>query len=90
MKYRARPVEVEAVRFTGDIDKLSGFTHGALYPVHEEDRGDNPEVIAEIVDVKYMTWKGVCVGDWIVKVPGGFRVFTDKEFRDGFELITNG
>lgn len=87
MKYRARPVEVEAVRFTGDIDKLAGFTYGALYPIDAEDRGDDPEGVAEIFDKKY--WKAVHVGDWIVKVPGGFRVFSDEEFKEQFELVTN-
>lgn len=89
MKYRARPVEVEAVRFTGDINRLRGFTCGSLYPVDEEDRGSDPEGVAEIVDKKYMTWKAVHVGDWIVKVPGGFRVFSDEEFKEQFELVTN-
>ena len=91
MKYRTKPVEVEAVRFTGDVNKVQGFTGVAIFnEVDREDRGDNPEIVAEVYDRLHSTWVGVKLGQWIIRgTKGEFYPCDDEVFREKYELVTN-
>jgi hypothetical protein len=79
-RFRKRPVEVEAVQWTGDNeDELLAFTggefekdptpgdpdDGGVYNRHEDGHGD--------------TWAGVSPGDWLAKGPDGpfFSIASD-------------
>lgn len=73
-KYRKKPVVIEAVQFAGDNARdLRNFTEGRFNTVDVEDRGDDPEIVAEVFDVLHSTWVGVKDGQWIIRgVQGEF------------------
>jgi hypothetical protein len=71
MKYRTKPFEIEAVRFTGDnVKEVSEFTGGAkkyFYLLQEHDHPESPNIVAEVYDEIHETWVGVRVGDYIIR-----------------------
>jgi hypothetical protein len=73
-KFRKKPVVIEATQFTGDNAKdLRNFTDGQFNTVDVDDRGDDPEIVAEVFDVLHSTWVGVKEGQWIIRgVQGEF------------------
>jgi hypothetical protein len=67
MKYRRRPVEVEAVQYTQsnieEIRELCGYDF-ALTPIEYR---DDLEETAEVFDSLRSKWRGVKEGQWIIK-----------------------
>lgn len=67
MRYRKKPVEIEAVQWTGDnFRELDRFTVGMFRTVEPEDRGDDPGITAEVFDKLHSTWVGVKDGQWVI------------------------
>lgn len=68
-RFRKRPVEIEAVQWTGDnFDELGRFTVGQF---RRAAFGAGPAVRAQVRDWLHATWIGVNDGDWIVRGPRG-------------------
>lgn len=62
MRFRKRPVEIEARQWTGNnLDELTTFTYGYFEP--EED-GD---YTGRVYDHLHDSWINVSTGDWIVR-----------------------
>lgn len=71
-RFRKRPVEIEAVRFDGtNHNAISAFTDGWFWPVDPCDRGDDPDIVAQVYDKLHSTWVGVKVGNWIARGVAG-------------------
>jgi hypothetical protein len=89
MKYRTKPVEIEAVRFTGDVESLQGFSGShRVWAVDEQDRTDDPDILAEFYDDRHSTWIGVKLGQWIIRgADGRLSLCDDKEFREKYERV---
>lgn len=89
MKYKSKPVEIEAVRFTGDVKAVQGFAGRQNFDsVDPEDRTDDPEIIAEVYDKLHSTWVGVKLGQWIIKgTKGEFYPCDDEVFREKYERV---
>ena len=79
MKYTTRPVQVEAIRYTGDnYEDAREFTNGSL---------TRATIMFPSLTLIGDEWNPrVEVGDWIVKY-GDYEceAFSDKEFRATFE-----
>ena len=89
MRYRKKPVEVEAVQYTGgNAIELIIFTNNQFGYVVPEDRGDDPEVIAEVYDKLHSTWVGVKEGQWIIQgVQGEFYPCDPDVFAATYEVV---
>lgn len=92
MRYRKKPVEVEAVQFTGDNwNEVAALTGGREFAeVHPEDWRDDPDIVAEVYDKLHSTWVGVKVGQWIIRgVQGEFYPCDPDVFEATYEAVTD-
>lgn len=88
-RFRTKPVEIEAIQFTGDnYSEITKWTSGNFWPVDEEDRHEDPDCIAEVYDILHSTWIGVKTGQWIVRgAKGEFYPCDDETFHWKYEEI---
>jgi hypothetical protein len=90
MKFRKKPIEVEAVRWTGSNAEEVRALAGTLFDVlDEQDRAssDDPEATAQIYDALHSTWVLVQTGDWIIKgVQGEFYPCRTEVFEATYEV----
>lgn len=86
-RFRKRPVEVEAVQWTGDNEaELVAFAGDLFRAVDPEDRGDDPDQTAAVMDTLHNTWVRVYDGQWIVKgVKGEFYPCAGDVFAETYE-----
>lgn len=93
MRFRTKPFEIEAVKFTGDnFAEVEFEFHDDprldFYPVDEDERTDDPDVVAQVFDYLHSTWVGVKVGQWIIKGQKGEFYPCDPEiFEAKYEAI---
>lgn len=89
--FRNRPVEIEAVQWTGDnADELREFTRNRFRVVEPTDRGSDPRPNAEVFDVLHSTWVGLRTSDWIIcGVQGEFYPIKDAILRETYERVTD-
>lgn len=90
-RWRKKPVEVEAVQWTGaNLDEVQALTGSSDFcPVEPEDRGEGPDQTAEVYDKLHLTWVRVYDGQWIIKgVKGEFYPCADDVFRETYEPVT--
>jgi hypothetical protein len=91
LKFRKRPVVIEAVQWAGDnfadLDRFTGGRFDALGP--EERAGcDDPEATAQVFDVLHSTWVLVRTGDWIIRgVQGEFYPCRTDVFDATYEPV---
>lgn len=88
--FRKRPVVVQAVQWTGDNEaEVAAFTGRHLFhSVPPEDRTDDPEITAEVMDVLHSTWVGVKTGQWIIRgVRGEFYPCDDGVLADTYDEV---
>ena len=82
-KFRTKPVEILAIKFDGfNYDEVNKFTENQFFEVDESDRGDDPDIIAEVLDVLHSTWIGVKAGQWIIQGQKGEFYPCDPETFD--------
>lgn len=90
-KFRKKPVEITAVRWTGDneavVQSLTGrenFTR-----LDPEDTADDPDMTAQVFDRLHSTWVGVYTGQWIIKgVKGEFYPCAADVFEETYEPVS--
>lgn len=89
MRFKTKPFEIEAVQFTGDnFDEVKEMAGDKFWPVEEQDRGDDPDIIAEVMDDLHSTWVGVKKDQWIIKGQKGEFYPCDPEiFAAKYEPI---
>jgi hypothetical protein len=59
LKFRKKPVVIEAVQFDGgNSEEIRAFTLGRFDLVDPEDRTDDPECVAQVLDDLHSTWVG--------------------------------
>lgn len=90
-KFRTKPVEVEAVLFTGDNSlEIEQWSNGHFSEIPEEDRkySDDPEATAEVYDILHSTWILVKPGQWLIKgVKGEFYPCDAETFEWKYEEV---
>lgn len=86
-RFRKRPVVVSAIRWTGDNEaEVREFAGGLFGTVDPEDRGDDPEITAEVLDKLHSTWVGVKTGQWVVRgIRGEFYPLDDEVRLDSYD-----
>lgn len=88
-RFRSRPVEVDAVQWTGgNEEELISFTRGQFNALDEDDRAncDDPEATAQLFDRRGM-WRLVFDGDWVVREAGQFSKYRRDAFDAQFEAV---
>lgn len=93
MKFRKRPVVIEAVQFDGNnwaaIGKFVGVTQWfrpARFPRNEMGR----MIVAEVYDELHDTFVGVVAGDWIIRgLKGEFYPCEPIVFADSYEAVSD-
>lgn len=92
-KYRKLPVVIEAIQYLGEdnsgvIDEIQDFAPGKFYVIAPEDRGDDPEITAEVYDYLHSTWVGVKDGDYIIKgLKGEYYPHDAALFPEAYEPV---
>ncbi len=86
-EYRKKPVVIQAVQFTGtNHDEVQDFAPGLFHEVHPDDRTDDPDITAEVMDELHSTWVGVKDGQWIIRgVQGEFYPCDPDVFSATYE-----
>jgi hypothetical protein len=91
---RQKPVEVQAIQWTGDnADEVFEFTGCSHFDVLEEsDRAnsDDPDCSAAVFNKIHSTWIPLKDGQWIIRgVKGEFTRCADDVFRETYEPTAN-
>lgn len=77
-KYITKPVEVEAIQYTGNnIKEIVAIAGKAVYLTNDADNNK--------VYVCNGTW--LSVGDYIVKFNNEFDLYSEQEFNEQFEKV---
>lgn len=86
MRYRTKPFEVEAVRFTGNnAHEVMQLTDLDFMLVDDD---DDPEIVASVWDKLHNTWAGVKAGQYIIKgMKGEFYPCDPEVFEAKYEAI---
>lgn len=86
--YRRRPIDMEAIQWTGDnAAELHAFAGSRFAEVPAEDRGDDPDETAQLLESTHSSWVGLLVGDWVGKVDGGFHLFSAETMAAGYDRV---
>lgn len=89
-QFRKRPVVVSAIQWTGDNEReIREWCGPSMFvSVAPEDRTDDPEITAEVLDVLHSTWVGVKTGQWIVRgVKGEFYPIDQAVLAETYEPV---
>lgn len=103
MRYKTRPFEIEAIKFTGDnwteVSNFAGF-HTAGYndtvSIANFDHVESywpsmtydPQIVAVVWDYLHETWVGVRVGDYIIRgMKGEFYPCDPEVFDSKYEPV---
>lgn len=88
-KYKKKPVELNAIQFTGhNVTDVTNFCGGPdeFYVIDDFDR-ENPLIVAAVYDKLHDSYVGVKLGDWILEGIKGEHWPVDREVFDGtYEL----
>lgn len=86
-RFRKRPVEVEAVQWTGDNEaELAAFAGPHFEAVGPEDRADDPDMTGAVFDMLHSTWVKVHTGQWVVKgVRGEFYPIDETVLAETYD-----
>lgn len=88
--FRKRPIEVTAVEWRGDnLDEVTALTGQHNFDtVEPADRGDDPEITAQVFDRLHSTWVGVRTGQWIIRgVVGEFYPIDPGVLAETYERV---
>lgn len=90
IKVRKRPVEVSAVRFTGDnYDDVWELTGPEAF-APQVAAVDAPDIIAAVFDRLHATWVGVKAEQWIIQgVKGEFYPCDPDVFEETYEAVAD-
>lgn len=86
-RYRALPTEAEAIQWTGEnTAAVTAFAAERFAETAPEDRTNDPDSTAALLESDHDSWFDLHVGDWIVRREGGwFGVLDDEDFTDRYE-----
>ena len=84
--FRRRPAEIEAVQWTDDnATQLAAFAGQRFMTIDPEDRVDDPDATASLIESAHESWALLMPGDWVVKRGDDFAVLSPEEFADLYE-----
>lgn len=85
--YMPRQSPVTAIRYDGtNAAAIAVWVGGGdFHEVDPEDRTDDPDMTASLLDYRHSTWVGVKVGTWIVRdSTGSFEAMDDATFTAAY------
>lgn len=89
-QFRKRPIVVQAIQWTGDNEReiREWCGPGFFGVVAPEDRSDDPEITAEVLDTLHSTWVGVKTGQWVVRgVKGELYPIAEDVLAETYEPV---
>lgn len=90
IRVRKKPVEVDAVQWTGaNYDEVKELAPDDFFVLDEQQRAncDDPDATAEVYDKLHSTWVLVLTGQWIIKgAKGEFCPIAADVFTETYEL----
>src|SRR2546422_9365298 len=85
-RYRRRPAEIEAAQWADtNPDELTAFAGHRFMTIDPEDRTDDPDATASLIESAHESWALLRPGDWVVKRGDDFAVLSPEEFGDLYE-----
>ena len=86
--FRKRPIEVQALQWTGDnVREMQSFADTSFEVLSEPDDRD-PEATACVFDHLHQTWILVHTNDWVVcDVQRAFHPVREDVFPDIYEIV---
>lgn len=86
MKFRKKPVVIDAIRWTGDnYDEINNWTDSRFQMITLPDQ---PEMTARIYDVLHETWVLLRDGDWVIRgVRGEYYPCANDVFESTYEPV---
>jgi hypothetical protein len=89
-QYRSKPVVIDAMQFDAENYSVAElFTNGGFRLVGEQDRTEDPEILAEVWDKLHNTWVGVKKGQYIIKgTKGEFYPCDPDVFVQKYEPVS--
>lgn len=89
-RYRKKPIEVDAIQWTGDnAEELAEFTGGQFHAAGNGRIIDDPRFNARVFDELHDTWVGVKTGQWVIKgVKGEFYPIDEQVLAETYEQVT--
>ena len=87
-RFRKKPVEIEAMQWTGDnLAEIVEWAGDKFDALDEEYRDEDPEATAQIFDELHSTWVLVYDGHWIIKgLKGEFYPCNAEVFEETYEV----
>jgi hypothetical protein len=85
-RYVRKPVYVDAIRVTDDnMETLKDWCSGEI-------RSDPPAwyIAVDVHTPKNERQTKAYVGDWLLSTDKGFKIYTDKAFRENFTRFAEG
>lgn len=91
MAFRKRPIEVQALQWTGlNLAELAAFTGGRFADEPQDDGTYPPEVTGWVYDVLHSSWVGVKTGDSVVRgTSGEFYPIDADVLAETYEPVTS-
>lgn len=90
MRYRKKPVEIEAVQWNGsNLSEIQAFTgRPYFHDLDPDERVDDPEATAAVFDILHSTWVLVYTGDYVIKgIRGEFYPCRESVFYETYEKV---
>jgi hypothetical protein len=88
VKYMRNPFVVEAIQVTEEnIKEVAVWCQGEVITLARRD-GEAPCIKVRVHRPLNDRQTRAFVGDWILHAGSGFKVYTDKAFKDCFQLST--
>ena len=88
-KYVRKPFFVDAVQVTlEDMVSISGWCSGEIRhtrPKPDENVESAPYVKVDVTNARTERQTRAYVGDWVLRFGAGFKVYSDKAFKDTFQ-----
>lgn len=87
MKFRKKPVVIDAVQWLGDNVNELGLFAGDKFDPFTEPCDDDPDATAAVLDDLHSTWVLVQTGDYIIKgIKGEFYPCRESVFDETYEV----
>lgn len=84
--YRRRPAAIEAIQWTDtNAAALTAFAGQRFMTIDPEDRVDDLNATASLLESAHESWALLVPGDWVVKRGDDFEALTAEEFADLYE-----
>lgn len=84
--YRKKPIEVQAMQWTGDnAEAIRAWTGSKFDVLDPEDRVDNPDHTAQLLVDANSVWMGIETGEWILCDRKGFYPCKADVFAETYE-----